>query len=245
MDKHRKPWVIALLVGGLMLWLSSGSVTAQNLRLSREAAAVGEEVVVGVTVATAPNAVEVLGFDVLFDAAVLTYQGFTRGPLVTNWTAFDVSQPATGRLRIGGFTAEAVGITLPEGLQEGPLTPIPEGASDVLASLRFVVAQATDIALSIAAESVVDDITPATWELGDGELLTGMRGDCDGGEAVSAFDVSAFIQEFFDGDGLDPLDTAGGTFAGNAVGCDADASGLLSAGDIACIINIFFRLPCQ
>lgn len=68
-------------------------------------------------------------------------------------------------------------------------------------------------------------------------------GDCNGDGTVTSADLTAEVLEIFDGDGDDPKDVAGGTFAGSP-GCDSNGSGEISAADITCVVLIIFDFTC-
>jgi hypothetical protein len=69
----------------------------------------------------------------------------------------------------------------------------------------------------------------------------GTRGDCNGNGLVEAGDLSALVNEFFDGDGSLPQDVPGGTFPGNPVGCNSNADHVVDAGDLSCTVDIIFN----
>ena len=79
---------------------------------------------------------------------------------------------------------------------------------------------------------------------GSVEVLSGLRGDCNGDGFVSAGDLSACGLEVFDGDGNFWLDVIGGSFAGSPVGCDANADTVVDAGDVSCKGELIFGRPC-
>jgi len=96
---------------------------------------------------------------------------------------------------------------------------------------------------------------PGTTKDGSVLILGGIRGDCNGdgpqrvanGQApVTAADLQAVISEIFDGDGDLAINTPGGTFAGNPIGCDANAdpNSKITAADLQCIITIIFGGVC-
>ncbi|MEO1369367.1 MAG: hypothetical protein AAFX50_19490, partial [Acidobacteriota bacterium] len=79
---------------------------------------------------------------------------------------------------------------------------------------------------------------------GSFRLIDGLRGDCNGDGTVDAGDLTACGLELFDGDGDFWLDVPGSTFAGDPVGCDANADTRVDAGDVACKRRIIFGQPC-
>ncbi len=76
---------------------------------------------------------------------------------------------------------------------------------------------------------------------GSVDILAGLRGDCNGDQSLDAGDITALVLEVFDSDGDDPPDTPGGSFAGNAVGCDANADNVVDAGDLSYIALLVFE----
>ncbi|MEM6797794.1 MAG: hypothetical protein AAF725_27745, partial [Acidobacteriota bacterium] len=79
---------------------------------------------------------------------------------------------------------------------------------------------------------------------GSFRLLDGLRGDCSGDGVVDAGDFTACGLELFDGDGDFWLDVVSGSFAGDPVGCDANADAVVDAGDVACKRRLAFAQPC-
>jgi len=69
-------------------------------------------------------------------------------------------------------------------------------------------------------------------------ITDGILGDCNGDGLVDAGDLSGLVLEIFDGDGSNPMDTVGGTFAGNPVGCNPNQDYVIDAGDLSCTILI-------
>ncbi len=69
------------------------------------------------------------------------------------------------------------------------------------------------------------------------------RGDCNADDAVDAADVSGLVLEIFDGDGANPLDVPGGSFAGDPIGCNANADTVVDAGDLSCTVRLVFGSP--
>lgn len=147
-------WSLSLAVlAGLLLGFGGG-VQAQegcNLQVGTAAGGTGQIFNLPVTIKDAPNDVDAMGFDLLYDPGVLQYTGtFSRGPLVEDWTFFDVGTPESGRLTVGGFTVD---------------TPIQAGISGVVVILEFLVVcdncNAGDVS-ELTAANLVDDIQ--TWD---------------------------------------------------------------------------------
>ncbi len=74
-------------------------------------------------------------------------------------------------------------------------------------------------------------------------VVPGTRGDCNNDGAVNAADITSCVLEIFDGDGNSWLDTPGGSFAGNPMGCDSNQDQRVDAGDIVCKTLIIFQGP--
>lgn len=76
----------------------------------------------------------------------------------------------------------------------------------------------------------------------DGSVLISgvLFGDCNGDGTVSSADITAEVLEIFDGDGSDPANASGGTFAGTT-GCDSNEDGTIGAADITCVVLIIFN----
>lgn len=71
-------------------------------------------------------------------------------------------------------------------------------------------------------------------------ILPGKLGDCNGDNTVDAGDLSALVLEFFDGDGVLPANTPGGTFPGNPIGCNPNQDLAVDAGDLSCTVLIIW-----
>ncbi len=72
----------------------------------------------------------------------------------------------------------------------------------------------------------------------------GPRGDCNSSDALGSADLTATGLEIFDGDGDDWFDAPSPTYAGSPVGCDANDSTVIAAGDVTCVNQLIFRLDC-
>ncbi len=78
---------------------------------------------------------------------------------------------------------------------------------------------------------------------GEVELESNIRGDCNGNGEVTAADISAVTLEIFDGDGDGALNTLGGTYPGDPVGCDANGNEQVATADISCTVLIVLNGP--
>ena len=142
---------------GLSVW---GAVVASSQTLSLDdqtAAAVGDRVTFTLSIdypASESEEIQAVTIDVDFDQTVLTPEtlpdadkpAHTRGSLVENWQAFDVSNPQEGQLRIAGLT-----FTAGDGIQ-----PSDSGA---IVQLHFTVASMADATLAITAHDALADFT--------------------------------------------------------------------------------------
>ena len=120
---------------------------------------------------------------------------------------------------------------------------IPPGDYDLLLHLP-----APEATLQDRAEYAIRFGNTGLWEANSGynnlnhtvTIHAGFqRGDCNGDSLVDAGDLTALVQEIFDGDGSAPDDVAGGTFAGTA-SCDANADNQIDAGDLHCTVRLIF-----
>lgn len=89
---------------------------------------------------------------------------------------------------------------------------------------------------------VGEDIPGATND-GSVAIASALIGDCNGDLSVSVADFTSIVLELFDGDGILPADVAGGTFAGNPIGCNPNGDELISVADFTCITLIIFEGP--
>ena len=183
----------------------------------------GMEVTIPITVASAPNDVASLGFDVSFDPSVLQYTGYTRGNLVQAFDFFDVSTPESGLLRVGGFEAGA--------------DTIAEGASGTLVELRFLVIDCVPQDTSdLPIDSLKDDLSG--WPVCPGRFICGcldcgdvnLDDDLTPGDALLAFQHYLGIAE----PPLDPcqLDQA-----------DVTQDDDITPADALCIFQKYLAIP--
>ncbi len=120
------------------------------------------------------------------------------------------------------------------------LTPVcaPPDGQTLLAPVLF----STDPAASFS-NAQGQDVAGLT-EDGSVEILSGLRGDCNGDGAVSIADLVAVDLEIPDGDGSFWLDVPGGAYPGNPAGCDADADTDVDVDDLFCVVSLFFGSSC-
>ena len=133
--EHRVGGLISCLavLAALSLWGASVALS-QTLTLNdRTALETGEQVTFTLSLGNPSGGQDVasLTIDVEFDATVLTYDGYTAGPLVADWPFFDVNEPQSGLLKIAGFDLQG----------------IPPNSNGAVAELHFSVAGGNDTAL--------------------------------------------------------------------------------------------------
>lgn len=120
---------------------------------------------------------------------------------------------------------------------------IPPGDYDLLLHLP-----APEATLQDRAEYAIRFANAGLWEANSGynnlnHTVTVQarfqRGDCNGDNQIDAGDLTALVQEIFDGDGDDPSDATDGTFAGTT-SCDANTDNRIDAGDLHCTARLIF-----
>ncbi|MEW5801754.1 MAG: cohesin domain-containing protein [bacterium] len=145
---------------------SSPELTMNGLIINdRDCTAVGDEVTFTVLVHNAPNAVSAMGFEVIYDESILEYKGFVRGKLTQEFDMFDISHNQAGTLRIGGVMA---------------LGDVPQGSSDEVADLVFVIRQYKPATLKLA--NLADDVQG--WPVHDGHLIAAGRDGSDNSQGA-------------------------------------------------------------
>ena len=136
-----------VIVVALSVW-GAAITSAQTLSLDDQtAAAVGDNVTFTLSIdypSSGSGEIQAVTIDVGYDQTVLTYDRHTRGSLVANWPAFDVSNPQDGQLRIAGLT-----FTAGDGLEPGD--------SGAVVEIHFTVAAMTDATLTISAQDDLAD----------------------------------------------------------------------------------------
>ena len=191
-------------------------------------------------------------FSVDFDEQCLTYDShaFFLPAGFSPSASFD-GNDTDGELDFGIFQFSGSPSPIPDGkIAEISFTVIcdPAPAISRLATVDFSVSP-----IATFSDAQGQDVPGATSD-GSVLILGGIRGDCNGDgplrlangqEPVTAADIQALINEIFDDDGELPIDTPGGTYAGNPIGCDANADSLVRASDLQCIINIIFTGTCD
>ncbi len=109
-------------------------------------------------------------------------------------------------------------------------TPTPTGTPTSTPSSTSTPTQTSTLTLTnTPAPTATPTITPTP---------TQPRGDCNADDVVDAADISGLVLEIFDGDGMAPGAVPGGTFAGDPIGCNANADPLVDAGDLSCTARL-------
>lgn len=136
-----------------------------ELNILSTSASPGATATVVVEINTAPHEVAAFGFEVMYDAAQLTFDEFSRGDLTTDFNTLNASMPSPGVVRVGGFEPEA--------------GTIAAGSSGSVVVLNFSVDHNVPFqdALPVSLQNLVDDV--ATFSISDGCVITGCPHDCD------------------------------------------------------------------
>ena len=121
----------------------------------------GETVSIPVRIQDAPNAVNNLTFEVVFDTSMLTYKSVSKGKLTDDFTSFQVSEVSPGVIRAGGS-----------------VNGIEAGASDDLLYLEFDVATTESGTSELELRNLKDDIR--SWTATPGCFSQVCDGDVNG-----------------------------------------------------------------
>lgn len=139
--------------------LMTDTVCASVLRIDRQSGRTGQTIRFAVSAADVPNAVEALGFEVVYDATVLRFRGFVPGSLTQDFTNFSASNTDFGTVRVGGFDAGD--------------SHISQGASGVLAFLEFEVVGEKSCEVQI--QNLLDDVKD--WSVSPGSFSGNSAGE--------------------------------------------------------------------
>ena len=158
----------------------------------------------------------------------------------------DSIAPAQSGFSLGISTAAAATGSLRFVIFPSATVPLPALADGALLTLVFGAdcVPSTALTLSNASFGTTNGVSVPGAVTGGTVTINapaGLRGDCNADATVDAADLSGLILEVFDGDGADWLDAPGGTFAGNAKGCDSNEDTQIDAGDIACKIRLLIE----
>lgn len=95
--------IIFLCIPAFFL-LNAVTVYAASLEIDNpELPAVGNSVTYTISINSAPDDIMSLGFDMVFDSDILSYQSFQQGALTNDFVLFNVNVTPEGNLRIGGL----------------------------------------------------------------------------------------------------------------------------------------------
>lgn len=241
--------------------VDSRSVRAQRFDLTAvevsvpesTAAASGETVDVPLSLATHGQSVSSLAFSIDlddtclgFDPTDLTMDGLPDALAVSVPADFDVTAFYDAVDTDGELDLVIADVPPEATLTDGVLATVtldvlcaPDPGTTLAASVEF----SPDPAVS--AGDTAGQAVAGRSKGGAVAIYPGARGDCNGDLGVDAADVGAAGLELFDGDGSTWLDVAGGTFAGQPVGCDANADTAIDAGDTSCMGRLIFGMGCD
>ena len=180
----------------------------------------GGTVTIPVRIQNAPDDVNSLGFEV-FPPSVLTYTGYTRGPLVEDFDFFDCNVPADKPdvIRCGGFKSEG---------------GIAAGASGDVVSLTFDVSPDADGILTVGLQELKDDIK--TWSATLGCFDSSLTCDVNGDGEVTPEDALCAFQKY-----LGYPDTACGP--ADEIFCDVTGDGDCTPADALEIFKEYLGMP--
>ena len=180
----------------------------------------GGTVTIPVRIQNAPDDVNSLGFEV-FPPSVLTYTGYTRGPLVEDFDFFDCNVPADKPdvIRCGGFKAEG---------------GIAAGASGDVVSLTFDVSLDCEGIRTVGLQELKDDIK--TWSATSGCFDCSFTCDVNGDGEVTPQDALCAFQKY-----LGYPDTACGP--AEEIFCDVTGDGDCTPADALEIFKEYLGLP--
>ncbi len=131
-----------LLHISVFILFSAASAHAASLEIDNPALpAPGNTVTYTVSINSAPEDIMSLGFDLVFDSAILSYQSFQKGGLTADFGFFNINATPEGDLRIGGFEYSKY---------------IKAGATGTIATVTFQATGSGDPGMRFAA--VKDDI---------------------------------------------------------------------------------------
>lgn len=144
-----------LVFFAVFCFFTSGASIAADLEIDDQTGAVGSSVTFTVSIDSAPNGVSAIGFDIVYDSAILSYDRFENGELAdTGFSFFDVNTVSAGTLIFGAIS--------------GGGDAIAQGESGTLIELMFHVVGdgSCDVAISDPKDSV------ATWTTENGRFAT-------------------------------------------------------------------------
>lgn len=181
----------------------------------------GSVITIPVEVRNAPNAVDALGFELVYDPTKLTFSGcdFT-GTLLEAWDQKQCSTPTPGLVRVGAFTTG---------------TPIAAGATGLAVKVAFeVIACEVGEQFALPLQDLVDDV--ATWDTCAGCVTCGCPcdGDVDASGQTTPGDALLAFQCFLEVRECNLCEQSHG---------DITTDDRLPPGDALCIFREFLDLP--
>ncbi len=200
----------------------------------------GAQVEVPIELDTGGDDVAAIAFSVDYDEACLAFEGID----------LPLPSPFTGTVSVDQDDHDGeIDVTL----FSIPVTSFPDGPVAVITflatcappaggSLFAAVGFSQDPAATFGDSLGVD--VPGNTLDDEVEIVSGVRGDCNSNGVVTAADLSSLVLELFDEDGDRWLDVRGGSFAGDPVGCDANAEEIVNSGDLSCTSLIIFGDDC-
>jgi len=184
----------------------------------------GNQVTVTVEINSAPNVIDAMGFEVVYNPNCLEYVGYTRGDCVVNWSFVDVTNPAPGVLRFGGFTT---------------VDPVLAGESCDVVKLTFLITTPElddpQEAVKLDLQALVDDISG--WSTSPGYICGGCSCDVSGNGTITPQDALCAFQKYL---GICP--TACGPC--DAICCDVKRDGNCTPADALCIFQEYLGIGC-
>ena len=148
---YSKPLYYCLLVSLLLFSAAINEAWSQqsaDIQIDTSSDNKGQISIV-LSVKNAPNKVRSLGFDIIYDPALLTYSDYKKGELTEKFTMFEASRIKKGHIRAGGFMAG----------QEF----IKKGGSGKLITLHFKTLKKAGFKIEL--KNLMDDI--ASWKAGN------------------------------------------------------------------------------
>ena len=172
-----------------------------------------------IRIQNAPNKVNSLGFDIVFDSKSLTYTDFTKGALVQDFEYFDVNLIADGVLRCGGFDSDK---------------PININDSGNVLCLEFNVLQKAN-STKIELTDLEDDIN--TWTFSHGCFQPGCTGDVNKDGKITPQDALCAFDKYM---GTCPTSCE---IPCNEICGDVNYDNEVTPADALCIFNKYLEKP--
>ncbi|UCG11920.1 MAG: hypothetical protein JSU72_15585 [Deltaproteobacteria bacterium] len=194
-----------------------------SLDIPGKVAPPGGTVTIPVRIQDAPEKVSALGFDVLFDPKVLTFEGaYFTGTLLDDFDHKDVIELADGRLRVAGFTTS---------------NAIAMGTTGNVVYLTFGANYQECTASTLDLADLVDHI--AGWSASGGHLLggCGCDGDVNRDGSITPLDALSAFEKY-----LSICPTTSGIPC-EEVCCDVTGEKECTPLDALCMFKKYLELP--